>query len=403
VAGPAREKRPAPARVLRRAGLGVLLCLLVLGGNVAVVSARLGLLHRARRVQETDHRHYIEMARGREGLAELAQAPPYCFRVAIPALARGLSRAGLGLDPAFFLLTNLALFGFLFTLWLYLGDLGFALPLRVTGLLLLGLTQGAVRWFEYQYWMTDPAGLFLVALAFLLIRRDRRVALGAVSLVAAFVRETYVLVYPYDVLHQLRRGVALPRALGRTAAVAVLPAAVLVGLRWLIVPNQPDDFAASVADSLGFRWRHLGDNQLYVLTLGAFGVLVPLLLLLPSRLLRLVRDHFDQAAALALVYATLVISNNTERPLAYALPVVLPAALWCLREFLRATGLPAAPVLAACVALQALFYSQQRWGGLGDSIYQPTSVVVAAAMAGAYAAARVLAHHPRTEGKSSGR
>jgi hypothetical protein len=401
VAGPAREKRPAPAGVLS-ARLGVLLCLLVLAGNVAVVAGRLGFLHKARRVQETDHRHYIEMARGREGLADLAQAPPYCFRVAIPALARALARTGLGLDAAFFLLTNLALFGFLFTLWLYLGDLGFAPPLRVTGLLLLGLTPGAVRWFEYQYWMTDPAGLFLVALAFLLIHRDRRRALAAVSVVAAFVRETYVLVYPYDLLRQLQRGVPFPRALGRTAAVAALPAAVLLGLRWLIVPNQPDDFAASVADSLRFRWRHLGDNQLYVLTLGAFGVLFPLLLF-PSRLLRLVRDHFDQAAALGLVYATLAISNNTERPLAYALPVVLPAALWCLREFLRATGLPAAPVLAACVALQALFYSQQRWGGLGDSIYQPTSVVVAAAMAGAYVAARVLAHHPRTEGKSSGR
>ena len=35
---------------------------------------------------------------------------------------------------------------------------------------LMGLTQGAVRWFEYQYWMSDPLCLALVAAAILLPR-----------------------------------------------------------------------------------------------------------------------------------------------------------------------------------------------------------------------------------------
>ena len=130
---------------------------LVLGLNVLAVSSRLGFLHKPKQVKEYDHWRYIEMARGAEGRPALQKEPPYCFRLAVPALVRGLTRLGLSENAAFFLVTNAGLFGFLLVLWLHLRDLGFALPLRVTGLLVAGFTQGAVRWFEYQYWMTDPA------------------------------------------------------------------------------------------------------------------------------------------------------------------------------------------------------------------------------------------------------
>jgi hypothetical protein len=88
------------------------------------------------------------------------------------------------------------------------------------------------------------------------------------------------------------------------------------------------------------------------------------------------------------VYATLVISNNNERPLAYALPALVPAALWCLRAFLEETGLPTMPVLAAVVGLQAVFWAGQRWAEMGMSIYQPVNWTTAAAMAGAWLAAQ---------------
>ena len=118
------------------------------------------------------------------------------------------------MNAGFFLVTNAVLFGFLLVLWLHLRDLGFALSLRVTGLLVVGLTQGAVRWFEYQYWMSDPAALFLVMLAFFLLERGKAGALLGVSVLAAFVRETYVLVYPYVFLRELRTGRPLLQAPG---------------------------------------------------------------------------------------------------------------------------------------------------------------------------------------------
>ena len=370
--------------------VGVLLAVVLLAANVASVSSRLGFVHKPKQVKEYDHWRYVEMARGAEGRPALKQEPPYCFRLAVPALVRGLTRLGLSVNAGFFLVTNAVLFGFLLVLWLHLRDLGFAPSLRVTGLVVVGLTQGAVRWFEYQYWMTDPAALFLVMLAFFLVERRKWGPLLATCVLTAFVRETYVLVYPYVFLRDLRTGRALPAAIARTAGLAALPFAILVAIRRLVTPNQPDAFVSGIVDSMTFRWNHLLDNQPYVVTVGAFGVLVPLLFLFPARIPELVRRHFDRALYVVSVYATLVISNNNERPLAYALPALLPAALWCLRAFLDETRLPAVPVLAAVVALQAVFWAGQRWADIGMSIYQPVNWTTVAALATAWLAAQVV-------------
>ena len=281
--------------------LGALLSAGLLAVNVASVASSLGFLHKAKDVKEYDHWRYIEMARGPEGKPELQREPPYCFRLAVPALARGLTRLGLAENASFDLVTNAALFGFLLLLWLHLRDLGFSLALRVTGLLVTGFTQGAVRWFEYQYWMSDPVALCLVMLAFFLVERGRRWAsLVATSVAAAFVRETYVLVYPYVFLRELRLGRGLPGALARTSALCALPLVILVAIRMTVTPNQPDDFAAGIVDSMTFRLNHLLDNQLYVVSIGAFGVLVPMVLLLPRRLPELARRHFDRALFVAI-------------------------------------------------------------------------------------------------------
>jgi hypothetical protein len=362
----------------------------ILAVNAASVSARVGFVHKAKRTQETDHFRYIEMAKGPDGDLSLQREPPYCWRVAVPFMARVLTRTGLSLNAAFYALTNATLFGFLLVMWLSLRDLGFDRSLRVTGLLLLGFTQGAVRWFEYQYWMTDIMAVFLVALALLLLRRRRDLSFGATSIFAAFVRETYVVVFPVFFLRKLREGMPLGRAILRTIAVTIVPAGIYVALRVLIHPNQPDDYVAGIVDSMAFRLRHLGDNQPYVLTVGTYGVMFPLVLLFPSRLPGLVRRHYDLAAMLLAVGATLTISNNTERPLAYSLPVVLPVALVMLRAFIDLTRLPRWPVLTLVVGLQLLFWWRHRFAEMGMSLYQPTNLGTVLAMAAFYAVAQIL-------------
>jgi hypothetical protein len=198
-------------------------------------------------------------------------------------------------------------------------------------------------------------------------------------------------------LRDLRTGRPLREAVARTAALAALPFATLVAIRRLVRPNQPDDFVSGIVDSLTFRAHHALDNQLYVVTLGAFGVLLPLVLLFPARLPGLARRHFDRALFVLSVYVTLVISNNNERPLAYALPALVPAALWCLRAFLRETGLPERPVLAAVVALQAVFWAGQRWAEIGMSIYQPVNWTTVTALTLAWVAAQAALARARRE------
>ena len=368
--------------------VGAIAALLALGLNAGYVSAHLGFVHRARQVRETDHHHYIEQAEGEAGRAELADAPPYCWRVLTPALAGALARTGLGLDRAFYLITNLSLFGFLLVLFLYLRELGFDRTLALAGLALVALMQGAVRWFEYQYWMADPPCLFLVGLGFWLVRREKHAALAAVAVLAAFVRETFVVVFPHYFLYLWKRRSGREAA-WRAAAVSALPIAVLVALRLAIPANQPDDLAASLQENVGFRARHFFDNQWYVLTVGTWGVLFPLFFLYPRRIPELARRHFDQLAPALAVYASLMISNNTERPLAYAVPALLPAALHNLRVFLAETGLPRSVVIGSAVALQAFFWSQTRLFEMGMSIYQPANVRVFALMAAFWALCRL--------------
>jgi hypothetical protein len=367
-----------------------LLCAGLVFLNAAWVASVFGWVHGPRKVLEGDHFRYLEIARGAEGKPELARQPPYCWRILAPFLARALSQTGLSLNAAYYLETNAFLFAFLLVLYAFWRLVGFDGPAAASGVVLSALMQGAVRWYEYQYWMSDPPTLFFVALAFLLTQTGPTWALALTSLPAVLARESYVFVFPYHLLHVARHRGWWPAVL-RTAAVAAAPVALLMLVQRLIVPNEPHGIAASVADTLGFRWRHRDDNQAYVMTVGSLGVLFPLMLLFPERAASLVRRHLDAAAFLVITYLTLTIANNTERMLAYGLPVVVPAALWSAETLAREARLPRAAVFGAAIALQILFWLRVRFHGeAGLSMYQPPDAVVSWAMAAFWVAARAL-------------
>jgi hypothetical protein len=366
---------------LRDAVVGAFVAVAILVANSAFVSARFGFLHKPHRVLETDHHHYLAMARGAKGDPELALRQPYCWRVLVPWAAGLLHRTGLSLNAAFFLITNLSLFGFLLALYLLLAARGLPHDLRILGLVLVGLMQGAVRWFEYQYWMTDPTALMLTTVAFLAIEKRHDQWLWMTSVVAAFVRETYVLVYPYYVLRLLQRE-RLSSALRRTFALGAVPFLVTLALRHWVPANPHDGLIASIVDNLGFRLRHIFDNGLYLLTIGTWGVLLPLALLRPNHVWTACRRNLDQVAFVGLVYLTTVlISNNNERPLAYALPVMLPVALTNLVFAMERLRLARGAIFTLVAMLQLLFYLRTRFAGQGISIYQPVSWSVTVSLA----------------------
>ena len=354
---------------------------LLVAANAGYVASKLGFIHRVRDVMETDHRHYIHMATN----PEEPEDPPYAFRVAAPKIARGLMAWGLSVNQAFYTLTQVSLVAFLSCTFLFLRARGFTAEISALAVVLMGLTQGAVRWFEYQYWMSDPLCLALVAAAILAIELEApgRYAI-LIAFAAGFVRESFVLVLPFAFFRTLKRHGIRPAIL-RTAAIAVAFFSVSLALHALITPIAPDDWRSGIADSMGFRYRRLFDSQWYVLTIGTWGVFVPLALADFRAFTRRVRENLDLTFLALATYATLIISNNTERPLAYAWPAVAAAGAAGMREI--ATRIPAPQrnpfhrLAALGVGGQLVHFGLTRWNDLaGSSLYQPANVGVTGTM-----------------------
>lgn len=361
--------------------IGVTLAVLIVAANAGYVASQLGFVHRPRQVMETDHRHYIHMATN----PEEPEDPPYAFRVAAPRIARGLMAMGLSVNQSFYLLTQVSLASFLVCVFLFLRARGFTEQVAGLVVVLMGLTQGAVRWFEYQYWMSDPLCMAMVAAAILAIQLDTPWRLAILlGFAAGFVRESFVLVLPFAFFHTLKRH-DLREAVVRTGAIAAAFFAVSLTLRALITPIAPDDWWSGIVDSMGFRGRHFWDKQWYVLTIGTWGVFVPLVLADFRGFARRVRENLDLTFLVLATYATLIISNNTERPLAYAWPAVAAAGAAGLRALVATIPTPFRNpfqrIAAICLGAQMVHFGLTRWHDLsGASLYQPANFIVAGIM-----------------------
>ena len=361
--------------------IALALATLLVFANAGYVASKLGFIHRVRAVMETDHKHYIHMAMN----PEEPEDPPYAFRVAIPKIARGLMAWGLSVNEAFYAITQISLVAFLACTFLFLRARGFTLEVSALVVTLMGLTQGAVRWFEYQYWMSDPLCLALVAAAILAIQLDTpwRAAI-ALAIAAGFVRESFVLVLPFAFFHTLRRH-DLNQAILRTTAIAAAFFAVSLTLHALITPAAPDDWWSGVVDTVGFRYRRLFQSQWYVLTIGTWGVFVPLALADFRAFARRVGENLDLTFLTLATYGTLIISNNTERPLAYAWPAIAAAGAAGIRALLAKIpaplGNPFPRLTAVCVGAQLVHFGLTRWNDLaGSSLYQPANYAVTGMM-----------------------
>ncbi len=374
----------------RGVGVACLASILLLGLNAAFVSATVGFVHGPRRVLETDHYHYIDMAEAPPGRAATARGreAPFCYRVLAPGLVWLLGRVGVSVNGGFYLVTNVFLLLFLVTLHRLLRHDGATEIEALLGMALVALVPGAVRWYEYQYWMPDPPCLFFVTLALLLIRSGSERALLLLSAIAPLARETYVLVLPVAFLHAWRT--TSPRqALIRTARLAAVALGVLGALRVAIEPSGGAGLLAAAREMIPFRARHLLEGQLYAVTFGAFGVLFCLWWLRPERLPTFVRRRPEDVALVAATYVSLAFANNTDRLLAYALPVVVPAALMSVRSIAR-VGASVGAVAATVLALQVFVYTQTPFHELGISVYAQTRWVVIAALSAFWLAARLL-------------
>ena len=353
---------------------------LIVVGNCAYVSYFLGFLHGPQAVLEGDHLHYIVMAMGKEAYKTLALAhdPPYCYRLLTPWLVYTLTQVGLTVNAAFYLVSQTFITLFLFTLYQYLRLVGVSFSYALLGMLLAGLLPGAVRWYAYQYWMTDPIALFLVVLGLWLIKTGRSPMLHAISCLAVTVRESFILVFCFYFLYMQRRE-GWQSAVKRTIVLVAVPFTLFFMIRYYVIsePVDPRLDQFRVIERLTWRVENAFNNQLYFATLGSFGVLLPLLLLFPKHLFKYFKRHYEEFSVVLFVYASLAVGGNTDRLLVYALPVLLPVALRHMRYFVFLSRISFAWTAAAVVALQLLHFFVTKFFGVPQvSINQPFNLAM---------------------------
>lgn len=369
----------------RDLGNALVLSLALVALGAVWVSSHLGFRHKAHQVLEWDHHRYLAMARPvdeRLGEPEAREAP-FLWRVLVPMLVERLTRFGLHIHTAFYLVTTASLVGFLASLFLYLRARGLSPPEAALGVALTGFLPGAVRWYQYQYWMTDPLCLFLMVLALLTIESGDDAGTVGVSVLGVLTRETFVLVMAYAILRRYEEKGARP-ALRLALVMLPGPLLVLMALRHFIIPaSPPQSITDTIVETMLWRDDMLFVNQIYFATLGSFGILLVLALLSMPALLRAIPRR-PSAAVFALgVAASLLFGINTDRLLAYAIPVVLPFILIRLREIAAHSRLSWSALARAALAVQILLFASTPFAGLaGASVYQPNNrPVIFAALA----------------------
>jgi hypothetical protein len=367
-------------RSLRRADLAIALAAasLAVALNVGYVYRDLGLVHSPDAILEGDHHRYLSLASGPVGEPgdDRAREAPFCWRILVPWLVARAAAAGARPEPTFYAVSLLGLTVFLAALFLHGRQRGLTTGVSLLGVSVAALLPGGVRWYVYQYPMPDPLCLALVGLAVVAIEARRDAWLIPIGMAALASRESYLLVIPYHFLHRLQRG-SLREALRAALLYNALPLAVFLGIRLSIEAvnsHRPLEIAQDIAR---FRWRRLWVNQAYFTTVGSLGVLLPALLALPARLIRALPRELAGASLVLGAYASLLLANNTDRLLMYALPALVPAAMAQLAELGRRTRVPLAAAGPVLLAVQAYHYDQTLYfQKLGASIFQPANLGV---------------------------
>lgn len=395
-AAPSRRRPLSRRDVL----IGLAAAAAILSLNLSYVYRDLGFVHSPEAVLEGDHHLYISMAESPMGEPEDGRArdAPFCWRLLVPWLASQLVRAGMNVTTAFYALSTSSLFVFLLALYLHTRQRGLDEGPALLSLLLAGLLPGGIRWYLYQYPMPDPWCLALLGLAFVAIEARRDAWLIPLGVLALGARESYLLVLPYYFLRRWQER-SFGFALRKTLLYNGLALAVFVAIRLSIDSGNTYDPVAIAQDIARFRWRKLWVNQAYFVSIGTFGALLAIVWLLPGRLLRGLSRHPAELSVVVGAYLSLLLANNTDRLLVYALPVIVPAAASQLAEYRDASRTPLVWLGAPLLALQAYFYTQTLYfQKLGASIFQPARLGVVAATFALWASAVAWLRWRRTRG-----
>ena len=324
-----------------------------------------------------DSPNYEAMARNPFSSNPAAHHAPFCWRVLTPWLVNVLTRLGLPLQSSFLLITTISLCGTVIGVYALL-RLNDATPWQALAVALLVQTLYAIGLFVlWSYESTDALEYLLLVLAFILYWQNHPRWLLVVLALAALDRETaLVAVAAFAGEQVIRRDwqrlkIYLPAYIVPILIILVLHIAIYqVGQVSLL---SAIEYTGRVRSSLVGRPSTLGlfgmvnayALNVYHLTIGSFGLLLPLLLL------QVIHPPYVARRPVVwiflLVTATQIpIAADSERLMIIAAPVFAVAALYELRWIAQQTKLSVAAIGFSLVLVQSLFLLGQYYKFVED-------------------------------------
>ena len=273
------------------------------------------LLHDELAGQQGDALIYREMARR----PFTVTAAPFCFRFLSPLIVWLLP---FGEARGFIILTFASLAATAAVFYLYLRE--FYTHQRALVGIGLFLFSPCVTWNLQNPYLVDPLSYLFIALAFLLLRREKWAALALALAVGVCAKE--IALFVLVVVAAVAVFKYKLRPLARWAMIFILPCLAYVVPRYaaLIWGVAPQSYNYLSKQNLHIVWRYRDDILKILIStfIYSFGVCW---LLLPWGLGRAVRFVRLSAALLIPVMLSVALVTDWTRMLAYAFPVVIAA------------------------------------------------------------------------------
>ncbi len=356
--------------------VGVILALVELG--LLAFLSYLGLLDPVlSRRPLGDSPNYEAMARNPFSSDPAAHQAPFCWRVLMPWLVNVLTRLGLTLQGGFLLITVISLCGTVIGIYALLRLRG-ATPWQALSVALLVQTLYAIGLFVlWGYVGTDALEYLLLVLAFILYWQDQPRWLVVVLALAALEREVALFAVAAFAGEQVIRRDW--RHLKTYLPAYIVPILIILVLHIAIYQVGQVSLLSAIDDSWHVRSGLVGRAttlglfgmvnayalNVYHLTIGSFGLLLPLLLLQVIHPPYVARRPVVWIFLLATA-TQIVIAADNERLMTIAAPVFAVAALYELRWIAQRTKLPAAAIGFSLVFVQSLFLLGQYYKFIGD-------------------------------------
>lgn len=361
---------------------GSLLLMVELGFLAVII--RLGLIdpHQTFRLP-SDWLNYEPMASSFYSNNPLAHHAPFCWRVLTPWLVYGLTTLGLSLHGGFLLVTTIGLCGTIIVVYALLRLCG-ATTWQALAIAMLIQTQYVPGLLGlWNFVVTDPLSYLLLGLAFLLYWRNRPRWLMVVLALAALNRETALFAVAAfageQVIHRdwKRLKSYLPAYVVPGLIILTLHVAIFhvgsynlinqVGATWSIRTG----LVGRGSTQIQFGNVNAYALNIYHLTINAFGLLLPLLLLQfihPPYVIR----RPEVWIFLLVTIVQIIFATDDERLMFIAFPVVALAAWHELRWLAQCLKLPAAVIGFFLVCVQGLFLMGQFYKAVADFSFNKT-------------------------------